>query len=255
VRLARLLALNEHQKAVSEITHDGEEDPYVRLEGLCYLVSLGQVGARAAFGPVLCETDDQTRLEAVIALSEVATDDATDILGEVLSSAHLPGFMRTAAGWSLGKIGGRRAQQLLVGAFADLSQAVREEALESVVALGEQAVQVLLQGLKGNDEDVAAGCAEALRQWEVLPDGVVEELVADLAEGRCDVVPSRWIVWLLGHLPVDPLAPSIAGLQRDRPDLYYALSVLWSFVRSWIARRWELRPSPVRRVEEGSDAV
>jgi hypothetical protein len=32
-------------------------------------------------------------------------------------------------------------------------------------------------------------------------------------------------------------------LQADKPELHYAISLLWSFVESWIARHWELRPT------------
>jgi hypothetical protein len=49
-------------------------------------------------------------------------------------------------------------------------------------------------------------------------------------------------VWLLGHLPREQVAPAIAGLQTQAPELHYAVTLLWTFVESWIAKHWELRP-------------
>jgi hypothetical protein len=50
---------------------------------------------------------------------------------------------------------------------------------------------------------------------------------------------------LYGHLPRDQVAEAIADLQQTAPALHYAVSLLWSFVESWIARRWELHPDGV----------
>jgi hypothetical protein len=36
---------------------------------------------------------------------------------------------------------------------------------------------------------------------------------------------------------------AIAEVQDSAPALHYALSLLWAFAESWIARRWELNPN------------
>ena len=61
-------------------------------------------------------------------------------------------------------------------------------------------------------------------------------------------------VWLAGHLPRERLAGAVAGLQRTAPELHYAITLLWSFVESWVGRRWELRPGvdlPAANAHEG----
>jgi hypothetical protein len=54
-----------------------------------------------------------------------------------------------------------------------------------------------------------------------------------------------WPVWLLGQLPQarEYVRTAVADLQDTRPEAHYAITVLWSFVESWIARHWELHPS------------
>src|SRR2546425_770901 len=74
-----------------------------------------------------------------------------------------------------------------------------------------------------------------------LPDHVIEALEANL---RLDT-PAPWAVWLVGHLARTRVAGAVAGLEASAPQLHYAITLLWSFVESWIARRWELNPGPI----------
>jgi HEAT repeat protein len=163
-----------------------------------------------------------------------------EALSGILDDSALPYFLRSAAAWSLGRIGTQAAISRLVKAFADIDLGIREEALEGITSMGGAAVPILLSGLRGTAMDVAAGCAEALRQQVSLP----PEVVLELSEGVHGSNASDWAVWLLGHLPRERVAPAIAGLQGSAPQLHYAISLLWSFMESWIARRWEVYPGP-----------
>ena len=129
------------------------------------------------------------------------------------------------------------AAKRLVAAFSDLAISLREEALESIAYIGQQSIPILLAGLSEVDGAVAAGCAEALRR-QGLPKEAIDSAVQKLMQPQ----PSTWVVWLLGNLPRNEVGPLIADLQESAPSLHYAISVLWSFTESWIARRWELRP-------------
>jgi HEAT repeat protein len=240
VRLARLLRDASAQHSVSVLAADPEEDVYVRLEASSYLTSVCGVQAAGLFGPFLVSTDPQTQLEAVIALGEAATDEAVGLLVSVLDDAGLPYFLRSAAAWSLSRVNNPNAFARLVRAFADVHPDIRYEALEGVSMIGGPAVPLLLEGLRGTDDAIAAGCAESLRQQRTLPDDVVASVIAELRGNS----PSAWTTWLVGHLPRERVATAIADLQRAAPALHYAVSVLWSFVESWIARRWELLPLP-----------
>jgi HEAT repeat protein len=193
------------------------------------------------FASYLNSPDPQTQLESVIAIGEVGTPEAVEVLSRILDDSTLPYFLRSAAAWSLGRIGTQAAVDRLVSAFADIDVTIREEALEGITSIGGAAVPVLLSGLRGTAMDVAAGCAEALRQQASLPPDVIAELTQNLQEPGA----SDWAVWLLGHLPRERVAPAIIGLHGSAPQFHYAVSLLWSFVESWIARRWEIYPGPV----------
>jgi HEAT repeat protein len=225
---------------VATLARDPEEDVYVRLEAASFLASVCGRAARELFAPYYDNTDQQIQLEAVIALGEANTTDAISLLSAILDDPQRPYFLRSASAWSLSRVNKPEALSRLIRAFADVDHNIREEALEGVASVGGPSVPLLIAGLRGSVPEIAAGCAESLRQQQVLPDDVVAAILEDLRSQKATI----WTTWLIGHLPRERVATAIADLQRSAPHLHYAVSVLWSFVESWIARRWELSPLP-----------
>lgn len=240
VRLARVRRETSFCDTAAQLADDDEEDVYIRLEAVSYLASVCGRPARELFAKYLASPDDQTRLEAVIALGETSTPDAVGLLSSLLDDREQPYFLRSAAAWGLSRAGNEQATSRLIRAFADVDRSIREEALEGLISIGGPAVPLLLTGLREISADVAAGCAEALRQQGALPASAVSDIIASLSEKS----NSQWHVWLLGQLPREQVAPLIASLQTTAPALHYAITLLWTFIESWIARRWELRPGP-----------
>ena len=238
VKLARLRGDDTLGAPIASLEKDQEEDVYIRLEAVAYLVAVRDLGAGSLFAPYLASPDQQVQLEAVIALGEAGTGECVRLLSAILDDPDRPYFARSAAAWCLGRIGGTEACQHLVRAFGDVDRNLREEALEGIVSINSDAVPILLAGLREADPAIAAGCAEALRQHGELPADAVHEVSAQLAGEN----PPVWAVWLAGHLPRERLAGAVADLQRTAPELHYAITLLWSFVESWVVRRWELRP-------------
>ncbi len=240
VKLARIRNEPQYRGPITELSADQEEDVYIRLEGLSYLTAVCNEPARELFMPYLYGVDPPTQLESVIALGEAANPDAIKLLSEILDDPKQPYFVRSAAAWCLSRVGHIDAAKRLVNAFADIDHNIREEALEGIVSIGGLGVPLLLEGLREVNPDIASGCAEALRQQQkALPDEVIAQ-VSRYAKKRRS--PS-WDVWLLGQLPREHVLSSIADVQDSAPALHYALSLLWAFTESWIARRWELHPN------------
>ena len=97
---------------------------------------------------------------------------------------------------------------------------IREEALDRIVAIGRDAFPVLSDHIGDTEANLAAGCAEALRQQQ-LPDAMLRQLAPKL---RAEALSSRWPVWLFGNLPRQQVAPLIAELQTTAPQLHYAVA-------------------------------
>jgi HEAT repeats len=238
VKLARLQHDQRHTHIIEQLTIDAEEDIYIRLEGMAYLASVAGYSARELFDAPLNGTDHQTQLEAVIAIGETATPEAVGLLSNILDRRDHPYFLRSAAAWCLGQIGGDAAISKLIQLFRDVDIKLREEALDRIVSIGQAALPALFDHIDVNDPDVAAGCAEALRQ-QSLPDIILRKLLPKM-QGQAPL--PVWPAWLFGHLPRQRVGPIVAELQTTAPQLHYAISLLWSFSESWIAQRWELKP-------------
>jgi HEAT repeat protein len=239
LKLARLRREDAYRAAVRNLAADVEEDIYVRLEAVAYLASVCGDRLQPLIQPYMDDTDPQNQLEAVITLAECATPEAVNLLSAILDRADLHYFLRSAAAWGLGRIGSAEAIERLIRAFSDVTPEIREEALDGIVRLDANAVPRLLASLAHEDMAIASGAAEAIRQFKNLTDEHLNQ-IAQRARGRN---PSIWPVWLLGNLPRGRVNLVIANLQDMAPELHYALSLLWSFCESWIARQWDLNPT------------
>lgn len=240
VKLARVRKDATHEAAIREIAEDSDEDLYVRLEALVYLSAVIEESVQALFERYLNSGEEETALEAVISVGEVGNRDAIRVLETLLFDNDQPFFIRSAVAWSLGKISDSAASDVLIRAFGDQALEIREEALQGLVTLGSHARQNLLEGLATNSPGVAAGCAEALRQQQGLDASAVREILSSL---RADD-PNHWGVWLIGNLPSATVAPMIREMDGLDSEVHYALSLLWSFGRSWIAQHWERNTLP-----------
>lgn len=236
-KLARLTKDASLVDRVRELAEDTEEDPYVRMEAKSCLCEVASASAKEQFGATLLkDTDDQMRLEAAVALAETHTSTSFLLLREALEDSAQPLFLRSACAWGIGCHGTREAAEVLVQAFADVSTEIRNEAIAALQDLGSVGFVPLLRGLEATSNEVAAGAAEVLRRIEDAP----AKAIASLA-GRAT---STWPTWALAHLPVEAVAPHIAELQGRKPEVHYALSVLWTFLESWIAEDWTPRSTP-----------
>lgn len=240
VKLARLRNESVHEPIISDLAQDPEEDLYVRLESLSYLSSVMKEPVSDLFKPYLESGDPQTRLEAVICVGEVGTESAINTLATILEDKDNPTFIRSAAAWSLGHIEDKGSQETLIRSFKDQALKVKEQALRSLVSLGDTAIPQLIKGLTSENEEVMAGCAEALRQYQNLSADQIKSLVTQLNQNE----PSTWVVWLIGNLPKEPTKAAIAETQELDEHIHFALSLLWSFTQSWISQHWELNPKP-----------
>jgi len=154
----------------------------------------------------------------------------------VLEDATQPLFLRSACAWAIGCHGTEEAAQVLVQAFADVAPEIREEALIALHGLGAVGFDPLLSGLEASSAAIAAGAAETLRRIRGAPANDIAALVERSS--------STWPTWTLARLPKDAVAPYVAALQSRRPDVHYAISVLWNFLESWIADDWTPRATP-----------
>jgi hypothetical protein len=237
VKLSRICHITEHRSTITEIAGDVQEDLYVRLEAVACLASIGEIPVGKLFEEYLQSPDPQIRLESVITIGEIGTNDSVELLGAILHDQKQEYFLRSAAAWALGNVPTAKSQEQLKSAFADVSLDIREEALDALVAIGKSALPVLLPGIEENNEDIAAGCAEVVRQ--LAGDNPIT--LTKIAQHLQQPSPPKWLVWLAGYMNPEELRAAVGNATALNPEVTYALNLLWSFSRSWIARRWEFQ--------------
>lgn len=242
VKLARLREDSKFEDIVYDLVKHPDEDIYVKMEGAIYLAKICKKSAREQIGSYLDNGDEQIKLESIVALAEAGTDEAVIMLSEVLNNQNNPYFLQSAAAWALGRIGTDGAIQILIKAFSEVEQSVKEDALAAVNEIGKPAVDYFVSGLFNSNEAIAAGSAEALRRQMVLPEEVIKMIVSGVEKNQDRI----WAVWLLGNLYKENefIKSEVSKLQDSDPKVHFAISVLWSFVESWIAKHWELNPLP-----------
>ena len=237
-RLAKVLRHGSLLALLSDLARDPAEDIYTRLEARSYLVSVSGRDARDEFGDFLAPSvDDSWRLESIVALADTSSSSALELLKSVLQDQDSPFFLRAASAWALSHFPGEEAASALVSTFDSLELDLRREAMMALVKSGGSTLGPAMRGLVEGSSDVAAGCFEALRRIGTVP----VETLKDFAEGGRN---PEWVLWLLAGLPRSRVMPTISAWQRSRPDLYFALSVLWSFFESWVSELWEVNPGP-----------
>ena len=127
---------------------------------MAYLASVAGYSARELFDAPLHGPDQQTQLEAVIAIGETATPEAVGLLSDILYHRDHPYFNGVPPRGAWDKLAGEAAISKLIQLFRDVDVKLREEALDRIVSIGQDALPAPSDDIDANDKDLAAGCAE-----------------------------------------------------------------------------------------------
>ena len=166
-------------------TREEEIDQMLRAGLFVDLYQVVRRGIRASV-----ESYSIKRLEPFYGFErETLLTEANAALANLHANLELDG-MRSIAD-ETARSDAENATERLVRAFGDVEHGIREEALEGLILLGGPAIPALLRGLENTDTDLAAGCAEALRQLQPLAPEVLARLTHQL-----DSTSSLWAVWL-----------------------------------------------------------
>lgn len=180
--------------------------------------ALGRISDPALAGPLLValeHPDMQVRLGAARALGMMGTKTAVEPLRAILLDGE--GQEVTVAAEALGQIGSPEAIDALLAPLADLSlTARRHAALGSLEALGEPAVQPLVQRLDSPSGQIRRNAAEALG-WIAVPSATEPLLRAVQRDGDAEVRAQA--AWALGQI-ADPAAQAtLARVAADDPAI------------------------------------
>lgn len=212
---------------LAERVRDDREHVYVRLEAAAGLMRRGSAEARSFFEATLKDDYLERRLEAVIVLGEVGTADAAALLVAALGNADQPADIRAGAAWAIGQVGGPQSLPALVESFDALDLGIRVEAARALARIARAHTPEVLQHLAASAPERRPGIA-----WAVSQAGVVR--VADLLPSLVDDDARHWVGYILGTQEPARVVTEIEDLARHDPEVYFAVTVLWKIVSSWV---------------------
>jgi HEAT repeat protein len=206
---------------------DDREHIYVRLEAAAGLARAGDGAGTAFIHQTLQGQYLEHRLEAVIILGEIPNDEARSALTGVLLDKSQHPEIRAGAAWALGEQQQPSSVDALVQVFLELAEPIRIEAARALRKIAAGTGANVAARLPAAQDDQRAGIA-----WAISRSGRVK--VEELLPLMVDDDARRWIAYILGTQDQQACIGQIEQLRQRDPEVYFAVTVLWKILASWI---------------------
>jgi len=231
-RYAAAKALGHHADAsctdaLADLVRNDKEHVYVRLEAAAGLARRGEPIGEQFLGRTLYDDYLENRLEAAIVLGEVGTRQAGLLLVGTLRDPKQHSEIRAGAAWSLGEVGAREALPVLVESFTCLETVVKIEAARALSKIARKHLDDVIQVLPRSSSDERPGVAWALSKSGGFN---VDQLLAALV----DEDARHWVAYVIGTQDREAMLPQIEALAKADPEVYFAVTVLWKIIGSWV---------------------
>lgn len=210
--------------------NDPDEDIYVQLEAAAALAAYDdQTGwefmENKLHSPVMT-IPLETQLETVIVASEIPKERSERLLIGVLQDTDRDDELRAGAAWALGQFASATSATALVDTFNSSTLEIKIEAARALLRIAEPQVPHLVDLLKTGDPAKRDGISWALaRTGKFNP--------ADMLISTDDNL-RRWISYIVGYGRTNFVQADVEAICKIDTEVYFAASVLWQIVESWI---------------------
>lgn len=211
--------------------NDVDEDIYVQLEAAAALAAYedstgwdfmeGNLRGSALTVPL------ETQLETIIVLSEISREQSEHLLIDVLQDSSRNEELRAGAAWALGQFASGGSASALVDTFNASPLEVKIEAARALLRIAEPQVPHILDMLRN---------ADYLKR-----DGIAWVLARTGGFNPCDVIGGaddnlrRWMSYIIGYGKDQFAQTDIEAICKADPEVYFAASVLWQLLSSWVS--------------------
>jgi HEAT repeat protein len=219
---------HEVMKSLSSRVENPKEHIYVRLEAAASLSRLGDDTGTKFIQECIQDQYLQNRLEAVIVLGEIRTPKASEILKRTLMDKNQHPEIRAGAAWALGEIQERTALGSLIDSFRTVDEVLRVEAARALAKLARRYGSDVVKQFAIVDEETRPGIAWALSKAGTFT-------LDELLDTRVDNDAKQWVAYIIGTQGRDRFVSDIEKLQTTDPEVYFAATVLWKIITSWIS--------------------
>jgi HEAT repeat protein len=215
------------RRGLRRMLADGDENILVQLEAAASLARLGDGEAWDFIARCLQNEYLAYRLEAVIILAELPFDQSCATLCCVLQDPNQDSEIRAGAAWSLGELRNEAALKTLITSFGAMEEEIRIEAARGLAKLTERFTPAIIEAFPRADSALRPGIAWALsRSRHLSVDSLLDSLVDEDAR--------HWVAYVLGMQDPQQYIQEIEKLKERDPEVYFAVTVLWKIVTSWV---------------------
>ena len=217
---------NVEHKLIDNLRNDNEH-LYVRLECASALAKFGIEEGFNFFRRNMHSDILEYRLENVIVLREVDSNESKDMLLSCLLDSNQNVNIRAAAAWALGEMNSRRALSGLIQCFNEQDDKIKQESARAVAKLCRNHKQDILGNFKTANEEERQGIA-----WALSKSGCIS--INEAIDASVDFNARQWISYIIGTQDQSEYISGIESLQEQDPELYFAVTVLWKIFSSWV---------------------
>jgi len=228
---ARSTFLSERvSKTLVDKINESNEHIYVRLEAAAGLARHNEEQGWAFINQCLKDDYLENRREAVIVLGEIRNDTSCQLLCSVLTDSQQHPEIRCGAAWALGELGNKLALRVLIDSFSAVGESVRKEAARALARLASHFTEEIMDEFPRTTPDKRPGIA-----WALSKSGRIK--LEDLLNALVDEDARHWVSYILGTQDQRRYIDKIERLKERDPEVYFAVTVLWKIMTSWV---WNL---------------
>jgi len=213
--------------ALAERLVDQAEHPYVRFECAAGLARSDEEAGWGFIDGRLADEYMPYRLEAVIILAEIPGERSCRLLSGVIRDRSQHPEIRAGATWALGEMNNREGLSVLIESFAEAEDLLRVEAARALAKLGTRFSDDVIEAFPRVSPEQRPGVAWALSQAATFE-------VPDLLHALVDEDTRHWIAYIVGTQQQARVISHIEELRQLDPEVYFAVTVLWKIMTSWI---------------------
>jgi hypothetical protein len=230
---AKALRYRGYTTAKSELKArmtDAEEDIYVQLEAAAAIAAFGDQSGWAFMENKLrspaMTVPLETQLETIIVASEILDNRSETLLIEVLQDSQRDDELRAGAAWALGQFVSARSASALVDTFNSSPLEIKVEAARALLRIAEPQIPYLINLLKIGDPAKRDGIS-----WVLARTGKFNP--SDMVAGADDNL-RKWMSYIVGYGKDKFVQGDVEAICKADPEVYFAASVLWQIVASWV---------------------
>ncbi len=222
-----MLNATEAKDALKQRMNDSTDHVYVRLEAAASLTRIGNEDGIQFLQQMVNDEYLPHRLETIIILGEIKSKTSLDILKDVLFDSEQNPEIRAAAAWSIGELNRPESIDFLIQAFDEVNEIIKIEAARALAKFANKNTQELVEQFKKTSDTRRPGIAWALGQRGLF---TVKDLLSCLANEDA----RQWISYVIGSRNRSEYIEQIEELKKRDPEVYFAVTVLWKIVSSWV---------------------